>query len=289
MSRAAWRRQNVDQLVQGLSQSVHAVKPWVRFGISPFGVWRNASSDKAGSATRALQSYDDIYADSLGWVRKGWLDYVVPQLYWTIGDARADYATLVRWWANAVRGTPAQLWIGQAAYQVGTDGPWKRPGELARHLALDATLPQVRGEVFFSASDVVRNVSGWASLVRAQRFARPALLPPMPARGGPAPAPPARVRTVSGTSGVTVSWQGSGAGSYAVYRVDGSRAGCAPPPAGGLLATVRGSSSAAGGRVSFTDAGVRAGATYTYYVTALDRLDRQSGPARGSVIVAGHG
>ncbi|MFD0854778.1 glycoside hydrolase family 10 protein, partial [Actinomadura adrarensis] len=120
-SLAEWRRGNVDMLVESLSEKIHEAKPWVRFGISPFGVWRNKSTDSDGSPTRALQSYDAQYADTRKWIREGWIDYVTPQLYWAIGDERADYAALVKWWSEQVEDTDVQLTIGQAAYRVGTD------------------------------------------------------------------------------------------------------------------------------------------------------------------------
>lgn len=88
---ADWRRNNVNLLVQEMGAKIRAAKPWVRFGISPSGIWRNAGTDPLGSRTTGLQSYDAIYADTRRWVRQGWIDYIVPQLYWHIGFAAADY------------------------------------------------------------------------------------------------------------------------------------------------------------------------------------------------------
>ncbi|TDD59837.1 hypothetical protein E1293_46175, partial [Actinomadura darangshiensis] len=184
MKRADWRRKNVDTLVQSLSASIHKAKPWVQFGISPFGVWRNKSSDPGGSPTSALQSYDDIYADTRTWIKKGWLDYVTPQLYWTIGDPRADYAKLAAWWARQVQGTGVQLTIGQAAYRVGEDAAWKKPAELSRHLTLNAKYPQISGDVFFSASDIAANRRGFAERLRDDHYGRPAIQPVPARRGG---------------------------------------------------------------------------------------------------------
>jgi uncharacterized lipoprotein YddW (UPF0748 family) len=182
LSRAAWRRHNVDTLIQGLSRRIHETKPQVRFGVSPFGVWRNKSTDPAGSDTHALQSYDALYADTRTWVRRGWIDYITPQLYWPIGDRRADYRTLVDWWSRQVAGTSVQLTIGQAAYRVGTTKRWKRPDELSRHLTLNRRYPQVQGDVFFSATSVVADRRGWATRLRAAHYSSPAT-------GGSAPGP----------------------------------------------------------------------------------------------------
>lgn len=111
-SRAAWRRNNVNLLVQNLSATVHSVKPWVKFGVSPFGIYHNSSTDGVpGSKTNGLQNYDDLFADVLLWVKQGWVDYSLPQLYWEIGNKAADYATLVDWWAKNAGGR--HLYIGQ--------------------------------------------------------------------------------------------------------------------------------------------------------------------------------
>ncbi|WP_242892811.1 glycoside hydrolase family 10 protein [Actinomadura litoris] len=293
MKRGDWRRQNVNTLVRTLSQRIHQTKPWVRFGISPFGVWRNKTTDPAGSATSALQSYDDIYADTRTWIRERWIDYVTPQLYWPIGDRRADYAELVRWWARQVQGTGVQLTIGQGAYRVGEDATWKKPAELSRHLTLNAAHPQVRGDVFFSASDLASDRRGFAARIRRDHYARPAIPPPAdpaaaPGGGGgggggagAAKAPPA-VQDVQATAegkGVSVRWRPArDATSYAVYRADGRRPACAPVDPARLIADVRAD--------AVIDPTAKPGRAYTYYVTALDRLHHESAPARGATVTA---
>jgi uncharacterized lipoprotein YddW (UPF0748 family) len=286
--KAAWRRDNVNTLVERISAEVHRAKPWVRFGISPFGVWRNRSSDPAGSATRALQSYDDIYADSRLWVKKGWVDYILPQLYWPLGDPLADYRTLTAWWARQVRGTGVQLTIGHGAYRVGAPGPWRRAGELSRQLTVNDRFPEVRGDVFFSARDLVSDRRGFATRIRADHYSRPALVPVAERRAkaaGPARvAPPAAVAAEFRDKAVTVRWPGTGAARYAVYRVAGSRyTACAAVGPGSLIAL------AGGGATTVSDPAVEAGQTYTYYVTALDRVHRESAPARGSTITVTRG
>ena len=155
---ASWRRDNIDRLVQEASHRVHSAKPGLRFGISPFGVWRNKSTDPAGSDSAAqVQTYDDLYADTRKWVKKGWLDYVAPQIYWHMGFEVADYAKLAPWWAETVRGTGTRLHIGEALYKAGDPAqpePWQDPAELSRHLTLCRSLPEVEGHIFFSAKEV---------------------------------------------------------------------------------------------------------------------------------------
>lgn len=109
--RADWRRNNVNLLIQQIKQTIAGTKPWVRFGISPFGIYRNKRNDPNGSDTNGLENYGDLYADIKLWVQKGWIDYNLPQLYWEIGHERADYTTLLHWW-NA-NNFEQPLYIGQ--------------------------------------------------------------------------------------------------------------------------------------------------------------------------------
>ncbi|WP_330456785.1 family 10 glycosylhydrolase [Streptomyces sp. NBC_00820] len=179
--RAAWRRDNIDKLVREMAAGIGRVRPGTRFGISPFGVWRNAVTDPRGSDTRAgVQTYDDLYADTRKWVREHWIDYVVPQIYWNIGFAAADYAVLLAWWAAVAKGTRTHLYAGEALYKAGAAGQppaWQDPAELSRHLTLAARYPQVRGHVFFAAGDVARDPVGAMARVVADHYRRPARPP----------------------------------------------------------------------------------------------------------------
>lgn len=172
--RAAWRRANTDKLVHETAERIKAVKPGVRFGISPFGVWRNASTDPLGSPGDAgVQTYDDLYADTRGWIKKGWIDYICPQLYWNIGFAPADYAQLLPWWDDVVRGTGVDLFIGEALYKSGDSAQpaaWQDPAELSRHIDFAAGYDQVRGHVFFSGKDVVADRAGAMAQVVADHY-----------------------------------------------------------------------------------------------------------------------
>ncbi|MCW2944995.1 MAG: hypothetical protein JWR24_1712 [Actinoallomurus sp.] len=273
---ADWRRHNVDVLVQGLHTQIHQAKQWVKFGISPFGVWRNRSTDPAGSDTHALQSYDDIYADSRAWVRNGWVDYVAPQLYWPMGSTAADYRTLVAWWAKQVAGTSVQLIIGQAAYQIGHGGAWNDPAELSRHLTLDSRYPAVAGDAFFSATDLVKDRKGFASRLLRDHYGRVAIVPASARPGGRPPAAPTGLEAKDGR----LSWKGSGAAAYAIYRAPAKGPACMAPDGRFLLTVVN------GGAQQATDPTARPGRDYTYYVTALDRLHRESTTTRGANMVA---
>ncbi|NJQ16451.1 glycoside hydrolase family 10 protein [Streptomyces bohaiensis] len=168
-----WRRNNVNLLVREMHERVKAVRADLAFGISPFGVWRNRGTDPAGSDTRSLQAYDELFADTRGWVRNGWMDYVVPQLYWHIGLAAADYAKLVPWWSEVCAGTGVRLIVGEAMYKVGDAAQpdaWQDPAELSRHLTLAAEAPEVTGHVFFAASQVKADPLGAMSRVYEDHY-----------------------------------------------------------------------------------------------------------------------
>ena len=170
---ADWRRTNVNLLVQEMDKRIKTIKPWVKFGISPFGIWRNADTDARGSKTNGLQSYDAIYADTRKWVQEGWLDYIVPQLYWNIGFEVADYAILLKWWTNLTKGTKVQLYIGQADYRIGQSGAWKDPTQLDQQIALNQAAG-VPGSVHFTAGDLLADRLGAVTTYRNARNATPA-------------------------------------------------------------------------------------------------------------------
>ncbi|MER7971210.1 family 10 glycosylhydrolase [Streptomyces sp. NPDC096080] len=175
-NRAAWRRDNIDRLVRETAARVARIRPGTAFGVSPFAVWRNAATDPRGSDTSAgVQTYDDLAADTRTWVEKGWIDYVVPQIYWNIGFQAADYAKLLEWWAGVARGSKTRLYIGEALYKAGDPAQpaaWQDPAELSRHLTLAKKYPQARGHVFFAAKDVAADPSGAMARLVADHYRR---------------------------------------------------------------------------------------------------------------------
>lgn len=170
---ADWRRNNVNLAIQDIHETIQRIKPSVEFGISPFGIWRNKQNDPRGSETNGLQNYDELYADILLWMEKGWIDYVVPQLYWEIGKKVADYAVLARWWAEHSYG--CKVYIGMAPYKLGDPkGPeaWRTSNEICRQLRLNETIrtpqgtPAIQGECYFSAQSLLHNKGGIADSLR---------------------------------------------------------------------------------------------------------------------------
>ena len=152
---ADWRRNNVDNFIKILSEKIKDEKPQVQFGISPFGVWRNYEVDRSGSKTRAgITNYDTLYADTRKWIKEGWIDYIVPQIYWNRGFKVADYNVLVDWWANEVKETDVKLYIGQAAYRVKS---WKDPNELIDQVRYNRSVDGVGGSIYFSIDSLLDN------------------------------------------------------------------------------------------------------------------------------------
>ncbi|RBQ13847.1 glycosyl hydrolase [Spongiactinospora rosea] len=271
---AAWRRDNVDRLVREMQQRVRAAKPEVAWGISPSGIWRNKGTDPLGSDTNGSQSYDNLHADTRGWVKKGLLDYIAPQIYWNIGFTVADYAKLAPWWADVAAGTGVQLWIGQAAYKVAASGqpaPWFEPGELSSHLTLNRGLPAIGGDIWYNAADVRADRIGSITKVVADHYASPALPPLLPRlASGRSPRRPILTHARRTSAGTELRFHTTGGETprlCAIYRVTSG----SPDPRTGrdLVAVVPGAKSA-----TWTDPAKVRGATY--HVTALDAANRQS-------------
>ncbi len=153
-----WRRDNIDVLIQDLH--IIAMSNAKKFGVSPAGIWANKASMPQGSDTAGSQTYSTSFADTRKWVRSEWVDYIVPQIYWNIGYDIADYKVLVNWWADTVRDTDVELYIGMADYRSvldDTSSVWYGSAELRRQLELNRTIPQITGEVHFSYNSIEKN------------------------------------------------------------------------------------------------------------------------------------
>nr|MDE5985886.1 family 10 glycosylhydrolase [Prevotella sp.] len=175
-----WRRYNVDLFVQQLSRTIRETKPWVKFGISPFGIYRNKKSDpKNGSDTNGLQNYDDLYADVLKWVNNGWVDYCVPQIYWQIGHKTADYETLIHWWDRYCGNRP--LFIGEDVERTVKFPDPVNPDQhqLDAKMRLHKKLKNVNGHVLWYAKAAVDNIGNYGTLLRNVYWNKPALMPEM--------------------------------------------------------------------------------------------------------------
>ncbi len=194
--KADWRRNNVDIIIQDLSENIKRIKPWVKFGISPFGVWRNKSDDMEGSETKAgTTNYDQLYADILKWQKNGWIDYCLPQLYWHIGHPTVDFLTLAHWWAD--HAYSRAMYVGHAVYKLennSTTAEWRNPGELAKQIHEVRQIKPLGGSAFYSSIHFKRDLYGFDQMLRDDLYKHPALVPVMPWIDNKPPVAPERFR-----------------------------------------------------------------------------------------------
>jgi len=177
MSKDDWRRSNTDSIIALLSRTIKSENPKCQFGISPFGIWRNANKDSLnGSMTNGGSSnYDDLYADILLWLRKGWIDYVAPQIYWEFEHRVAPFSVLLDWWSKHSYGK--NCYIGLGMYKAGSNPAWKDRLQLPRQVEAIRNTPNVQGMVFFSARSLQKNLNGWSDSLRLNYFKEPAITP----------------------------------------------------------------------------------------------------------------
>ncbi|WP_460880133.1 glycoside hydrolase family 10 protein [Pontibacter rugosus] len=173
-----WRRNNVDVLIQTLSDSIHAEKRYVKFGISPFGIWRNKVQDPAGSESNGLSGYSALYADARKWVQEGWIDYVNPQVYFPFNYKPAPYEKLVDWWSANAFGR--HVYVGQGVYRAMEDREgWRERQQLPNQMRYLRENPKVQGSVFFSSKSLTNNLAGFRDSLQHAFYRYPTLQPQM--------------------------------------------------------------------------------------------------------------
>ena len=279
--RGDWRRYNVNLFIKQFYETVHEAKPWVKVGISPFGIYHNKKNADIGSNTNGLQNYDDLYADVLLWVNNGWLDYCVPQIYWEIGHKSADYDTLIRWWNQYA--SARHLYIGEDIERTVKAADPQRPGQNqqeAKH-RLHQQLPHVKGTVLWYAKAAVDNTGNYATTLRQSHWRLPALQPLMPFLDNKAPKKPRKVKPVWTSDGYILFWTaprgkkwGDVAVKYVVYRfAPGEKINTDDPTKMVAITTQTYL------KLPYADGKHK----YTYVVTALDRLQNESKGAKKKV------
>lgn len=201
-----WRRDNINLFIKQSYDSIKTVKPWVKFGVSPFGIWRNQSSDAAGSATNGLQSFSDVFADSKKWIEQQWVDYLTPQIYWSIGFSAANYAILAPWWNNQSNGR--HIYSGQAAYKIAVDADanWNNPSQINNQIRLNRTYNNILGSAFFRTRFFATNPLQFRDSLKQYVYTKPALLPVMPWRDNTAPQAVTNVTATVNSNHVQLSW-----------------------------------------------------------------------------------
>lgn len=284
-----FRRHCVNILIKSVNEDIKAIKPWVRFGISPFGIYRNQKSWAKGSATNGTQCYDDLYADVLRWAEEGWIDYVIPQLYWEIGHTAADYTTLCDWWANNIPST-CHLYIGQSI-ERSLDGKAETAdlrysnANFTSKLQQAKSLKNIRGNCFWYAYQVSDNKFHVRDFLKESVFITHAMPPAYTEMSKKAPSKPrsldaSLVRSEVGL-GLHLTWKAPASDSdplrptryYNVYRFKKGE----PVSIHTLKHIYR--------QVSVPeiyDYDITGSAKYTYVVTAVDYYNNESKPIKRS-------
>ncbi len=279
-----WRRHVVTTLIKDISSTIRATKPWVKFGISPFGVWRNQDKDASGSPTNAGQtSYDNLYADGLLWLKKGYIDYLAPQVYFSFESPKVPYASLTSWWAKNNYGRP--IYIGHASYKVNPsskeDG-WDNPNQISRQLSFNRQYQSIQGSIFFNTNSLKNNELGLRDKIQ-ETYKYHALTPLMPWKGSFNPLPPKDIQAgFSKTNRLIIKWTPSTNNlldhhQYVIYKflptqkIDLNRAEC--------IADI-----VSGEETNWQDtSGLYLSGT-RYFITTLDRLQNESLKSKAIII-----
>jgi uncharacterized lipoprotein YddW (UPF0748 family) len=255
LGRDDWRRKNINTFVSTLYKEVKKEKPWVKVGISPFGIWRPGYP----SVIKGLDPYATLYADSREWFRQGWLDYFTPQLYWATSKPNQSYPVLLKWWAEQ-NAKNRNLFPGNI-FSNGAE-------EIARQIAITRGQPGAGGNIFFTANNLVKNSYGASDALTAA-YGQKALMPAYPWLDSTPPAQPTLslgVRFGGASNTLTASWRGNGSETAAQWVVRAK--------IGGAWQTAI----LPGGSATFDlPASTRAGDVVT--VAAVDRCGNLSAPA----------
>lgn len=283
-NRADWRRDNINLLIKAVSENIKVAKPWVEFGVSPSGIWRNGGE---GSATSGLQHYVSLYADSRKWLQEGWVDYLCPQVYWYIGQPGADYKVLIPWWNNNAFGR--LIYIGMAGYKVGTAGQGlfttdrqQVPNQI--RMNRNTAYPNIHGQAIYNTSSLVKNNLNFSDSIQQHFYNVPALQPLMPWIDATPPLPAQNLQATYADGKVQLTWSNppetivelDKVKQQVIYRSE--NADMDLEDAANILAITPTAV------FSFEDLTAEAGKVYYYRVTTVDRLANESTPTNSALV-----
>lgn len=265
-------------IVERLHKEIKTLKPWVDFGISPFGVWRNGYDDFRGSESKAgCTNYDELSADVLHWLEMGWIDYVAPQLYWEIGKSGVDYETLASWWSQYSFGRKLYVGLYASGLEINKGNAWKKPNELVRQLRYNRECDEVNGAIYYSARYFLKNVQGLKDSLRNDFYKYPALVPATSDVADASEAP-LNVNFEKYADAELLTWNavkgegGNAISYYVVYAFEGNGVGDFSDPKNILTVTPE-------TRVDLLSyPKVRKG-THTLVVTSVNRFRKESAPS----------
>lgn len=276
----AWRRENVDLVIEMLRDTIKSVKPFVKYGISPYAVWRNKREDPRGSDTKSYgyTNYDHLHADLLLWMEKGWLDYVLPQLYFNIGYEAADFKVLADWWQDYSNGTP--VYAGLGTYRLEKDAripDWRSADQIRMQAEIIRQMPAYQGACYFNAKNFKDNRLGINEVVQ-KLYPNPALVPALNGFPVDAPDSPLSAEGQYKEGKLVITWKSAtpsgkdkpAAKYHVVYRFGKNEK--ADFTKGDAIIALTGESSFSAGEVKDDN--------FVYYVSALDRLYNESKPVK---------
>ncbi|HEY1114071.1 MAG TPA: family 10 glycosylhydrolase [Chitinophagaceae bacterium] len=277
--RGDWRRDNVNLLIRRLNETIGSLKPWVKFGVSPSGIYRNSTNPDLGTPTSGLQHYITLYADSRKWLQEGWIDYLAPQVYWYIGQPGADYGKIVPWWNNNTYGR--HMYIGLAGYKVNDPAQgvhWANPSQIPNEVRLNRSLSNIAGQAVYNTSSLRSTTKlGFRDSLRLDFYRKPALQPTMPWKDATPPGAPTDLKVVKyGADSVVLDWTSTATATseldkvrqFVLYRSESPEVDISN--AENILLIANSDST------RFRDRTANAGTTYYYVVTAVDRLHNES-------------
>lgn len=280
-----WRRENVNLLIKDISEHINAAKPYVKFGISPFGIWDNKANHPLGSESSGFSGYRQLYADARLWTEKGWIDYINPQIYFPFNYRAAAFEKLLDWWSDNSFGK--HLYIGQAVYRATESGQgWREKDQLPRQVRYLRNNDRVQGSVYFSSKSLTSNLGGFRDALKDDLYRFKALPPVMLWLDSIPPLPPRGLTVRSKNTGVTLHWQhpkaakdGDRAYGYVVYRFEeGERVNV--ENAKNILQIMYSNKYS-----TYTDDSAEKNKRYTYIVTSIDRLKNESKPSNARTLV----
>jgi uncharacterized lipoprotein YddW (UPF0748 family) len=264
-----WRRDNINLMVRDVYDTIQAIKPHVKFGISPFGIWRPQNPP----GIVGLDAYATIYCDPIAWLHEKTVDYLTPQLYWQIGGGQ-DYLKLSNWWADSVAAHDRHLYPGHASYRISS---WTA-SEMPNQIRIDRNNPDIQGSVFFRTGDFFANPLGFADSLKNDFYRYKALHPVMNWKDNIDPNPPQNLtfeELGNGTAGLkwdlpAIAADGDSASRYVVYRFESSniQPGDLDDPANIL--------DIEGNRFSIPGEPPNSSGPYYFVVTSLDRNYNES-------------
>lgn len=289
-----WRRNNTYLLVKELSEKIRASKSWVKFGISPMGIWANKKDGypDGSNTSSSITNYDSAFADTKRWVEEELIDYIAPQVYFTFANRNASYGELTSWWADVVKGKNVHLYVGQALYKINDDSDRYFKGsnaltEFSNQLKYNVAQPRIMGSILFRAKNFTdTGKQQVVSAIKNDLWSTKALVPVMPWKGGRAPDMPGWGKVEAVSEGIKLTWTDNDPDTcyYAVYRFGKDEAIMRGSNiiAENLVALVR---KEQGQTAEYIDSSVKNPEKVKYMVTALDRLHNES---EGRIIASGH-